>query len=415
MKVLSILNLMRIPAIIHSTSFYAHRERYLWNGNAYIFDQYIDITPFELWRNSLGYSSWSYPVETEMLNGVLASGNAENYGLGYPDYLRYRLGVDYAFQSMPDKAVKEFQDLVSSPLDKSRNLFPDMAKAFMNVYTGDASIYNACHQSLKVFNKALDPYRNSNGDVDTEKRQSIFGFSSTSFNLYVFPLCDENEAFSLTVNSVSSDTNNLPVALQKLGVDLNFSRKMDVNLDGKTEEWMVVFDTNNLFLIHPYGSHYQARIINASVEVNKINDSSFRIAIAKWNNFPDPAMIIQSKQDFTILSLSKNFEAKHLFDEFGVTNYVISNQDTAPQLQLFYTKPRSSDFPYYPWSGYRWDSSDNTFRNDLLEYDLFILHDPEKSVEIVDTVFPLLKKWKDTPECIYLVVALFILRFGTFV
>ena len=47
---------------------------------------------------------------------------------------------------------------------------------------------------------------------------------------------------------------------------------MDVNLDGKTEEWMVVFDTNNLFLIHPYGPHYQARIINASVEVNKIND-----------------------------------------------------------------------------------------------------------------------------------------------
>ena len=196
-KVLSILNdLILFFLIIHSTSFYAHRERYLWNGNAYIFDQYIDITPFELWRNSLGYSSWSYPAETEMLNGVLASGNAENYGLGYPDYLRYRLGVDYAFQSMPDKAVKEFQDLVSSPLDKSRNLFPDMAKAFMNVYTGDASIYNACHQSLKVFNKALDPYRNSNGDVDTEKRQSIFGFSSTKFNLYVFPLCDEYEAFS---------------------------------------------------------------------------------------------------------------------------------------------------------------------------------------------------------------------------
>jgi hypothetical protein len=77
---------------------------------------------------------------------------------------------------------------------------------------------------------------------------------------------------------------------------------------------------------------------------------------------------------------------------------VFSNQDTDPQLQLFYTSPQNPYYPDRPWNGYRWDPNQHAFRDDLLEYNVFILHDPEKSVEIVDKLFPLLEKWKNIPN-----------------
>lgn len=98
-------------------------EVYVWNGKAYEFSQYTGMTSFELWKS--GKSGFSYEVEAEMSKNALASGDMENFGPGYPDYLRFRLGVDYAFLSKPKEAIDVFQELHSSPFDKSRYISED--------------------------------------------------------------------------------------------------------------------------------------------------------------------------------------------------------------------------------------------------------------------------------------------------
>lgn len=387
------------PAIVHSEIFPKLTENYVWDGKAYKFLRYSDMTPFEIWQYSLGSSS-SYADEAEILKEMLTSGEATKYGTAYIDFLRYRLGVAYAFQSQRDKAFSEFQYLVSNPLDKTRNIFPNMAKKFMDVYIGDESIYDACHQSYKVYDKALAPSRDVNGYVDDKKRQELLGIIFDDLPVYyiVFP-CDERKAFELMVNSMPTTLKDLNTELRRNGVDINYSRKLDVNLDETVEEWVVVFDTTNLFLIYPNGSYYQAKELSASIEISNTSASTFQIAIDRWSNFPNPVMIIQSNQDFTLLDVGDNFEIKRLFYEFHVVNYVISNQDTIPQLQLFYAKPQQNAYyPDHPWDGYRWDPIQHAFRDDLLEYNLFVLHDPEKSLEMVDSVFPLLKEWRNIPE-----------------
>jgi tetratricopeptide (TPR) repeat protein len=42
--------------------------------------------------------------------------------------------------------------------------------------------------------------------------------------------------------------------------------------------------------------------------------------------------------------------------------------------------------------------SENQFKEDLHEYSLFILHDPEKAQELAEQVLPLLEEWKIIPD-----------------
>lgn len=101
-------------------------------------------------------------------------------------------------------------------------------------------------------------------------------------------------------------------------------------------------------------------------------------------------MIIQFNQDFTLLDVGDNFETKRLFDEFHVANYVISNQDTEPELQLFYTNPQNPYYPDRPWNGISLARpTQRAFRDDLRHKFFCIPDDPEKILgHMVDNVFP---------------------------
>jgi tetratricopeptide (TPR) repeat protein len=71
-------------------------------------------------------------------------------------------------------------------------------------------------------------------------------------------------------------------------------------------------------------------------------------------------------------------------------------QSIPSQYQVFHLKPSSGD-DYFdpPWEGFRWDTSRHEFRDDLLEYNLFVERDPDKAVEIAQTILPLLSDGKD--------------------
>ena len=391
--------LMNPPTIMYSGIFPKHTELYIWNGNFYEFDRYANVTLSEEWRSS--YSSYSggslsYADEVEIISAMIASGEAEKYGDAYPDYLRFRLGVAYAFQSKQTEAVNVFQELVSDPIDMTRKVFPNMAQAFMENYFGDASIYAACRNSLGVYEKALSGINREN---ETEIRQSILGFDFTSFDLYVFPLCDEDMAFSLAISSIPSSTESLSAELRNIGIDVIYMENLDVNLDEKADEWIVALNPYNIFIVFPYASHFQAEILNATLGADSSTSPTVDVTLNSWNDFLNPIMVIFSGRDFSILEILEGYQSKILLSDFSVTDYKIANQNSEAQVQVFYSKPISSTYyPDRPWDGYRWDPVRNTFNSDLLEYKLFILDDTKGAVEIAEKLLPLLDEWKQFPD-----------------
>lgn len=384
-----------IPSITFSGLLPRRTELYAWNGEFYEFSRYLQATPLEVWRNSVHGSRLSYRTEAELLGKVLASGELSGDYPAFSDYLRYRLGTVYAFDAKSEEAIHEFQSLIASPMDTTRTVFPDMAKKFLEKYQGETSLYDACHQSQLVYDKVLANFWNEYTD---DQYEEVIGFPLDPLS-FGFIQCDEVEAFRLVANLIPASIENLPAELRKMGVDVDYSQRIDANLDGKAGEWLIIFDTYNYFLVFPDGSHYQTQELDTYSGDDVTNYSSIRVAVKAWNDLQNPVMIIQSGQELDLLEIGENYESKSLFYDFGAMNFLISNENDFPQLQIFYSIPDpDAYYPDHPWAGYHWDERKNEFEDDLLEYILFVLHDPVKAVEIVEKVFPFLEKWRNTPD-----------------
>jgi hypothetical protein len=387
-----------IPAITFDRIFPVRKEQYIWNGDYYEFSQYIDATPLEQWRNSVGESHFSYEEETKLLNEILASGEAADFRDSYADYLRYRLGAVYALQSKQNEAIRELENLRASPLDPTRTVFTDMARKFLELYEGDRTVYEACFQSRLIYDKAYDSFQDLTGSLADTKYEETFGipFDPIAFG---FSMCDEEDAFELMTKSIFLTVEDIPSELRKNGVDVDFSKKIDANLDGKAEEWLIIFDTYNQFLVFPNGSQYQAKRLDIWIGNESINYSSTEVSVESWNQFQNPVMIIQAEDEIALLEINENYDSKSLFYDFGIMDYVTAGQNTTPEFQLFFSKPSPDEhFPDHPYDGYRWSVSEKEFKNDLLEYSLFILHNPQKAIEIADQFLPRLEELKQIPD-----------------
>lgn len=391
--------LQDVPSIIYSAVIPKRTIIYSWNGQYYEWDRTVDIDPFDLWNYSYDKSEFSYDEEIEILRNAIESDKARKFGSAYPDYLRFRIGITYALDAKREDAIKELQDIISSPVDPTRKIFPDMAREFLRSYKGNEDVYRACRKSAQVYENALEPYRDSNGNVDDQSFQDVMGFSQDSFYFAELPLCNVRDAFAMLVDSISSAVTDIPFELRKYGVELSYVQKIDINLDGKSDEWIVVFGSDISFLIFPDGSRYHASALAESIAYRGERNSSVNIDVETWNGFQSPVLVIQTARQFFALEIDKNYTLHSLFDEYGVTTHVISNQDISSQVQLFYIKPKpESYYPYMPWGGYRWDIPKNEFRNDLFEFYIFVLHDAQTAAQLADTIQPLLEDWKDVSD-----------------
>ena len=81
------------------------------------------------------------------------------------------------------------------------------------------------------------------------------------------------------------------------------------------------------------------------------------------------------------------------------TQAFFSSQSLWPEYQVFFLTPEpGEDYYGVPWSGYRWDSDHQKFRDDLIEYKLFVEHNPQEAVVLADQILPLLEEWKNIPD-----------------
>ena len=96
------------------------------------------------------------------------------------------------------------------------------------------------------------------------------------------------------------------------------------------------------------------------------------------------------------MSIGEDYSPTQLNFGYEIDDVLFSPNSDPAQVQILYTKPASeNNYATGPWGGYRWDSARREFREDLIEYYLFIEHSPEKAVEIANVIMPLLLDWRD--------------------
>ncbi len=372
------------PSIIFRKFFRQIPAVYTWNGSYYEFSGYEHSTLIEKWLSARSYSE-----ESETIEEILSSENTEGLSPSHIDFLRYRLGIVYALDSQVSQVKRVLQDLAENPLDKTRTVYSEFARNFLRSYSGDESLYLACEESREIFDAISK-------SLPTKNDEELFGIP---FDFTFGPgilRCFDQDVFEVLINKIHIGVENLPGELRKNGMDLYYAEKQDINLDGVSEEWLIIFN-DSVFVVVPSGSHFKAVVINYFESGENVKeDSKAELNIERWNGIQDPVMTISANQELSILSIGEDYSSTWLNAEYDVEDVLFSSQDTPAQYQAFYIKPRSdSDYYDVPWKGYRWDSDHQVFRDDLVEYMLFIEHNPDKTVEIAKIIIPLLIDWKD--------------------
>ena len=373
------------PSIIFNRFLQPAPSVYTWNGTYYEFSgyQYSDLV--EKWK-----SARSFYDEAEAIEEILASENLSGLSSAQIDFLRYRLGILYALESEIEKSRQVLQELVEKPLDETRTIYSDFATNFLKYYYGDKTLYITCQKSREIFEQ-----KSSSSSQDDEELYGITFDSSSGFGPGLLR-CFSGDVFELLINKMPVSVENVPEELRRNNVDLYYAEKQDVNLDGLSGEWVIIID-DGIFVVFLDDRFYKA------VELEYFwygEDTSNYLQtilnVDRWSGIQDPVLAFIAGQELLLISIGENYKSTWLGTEYDVANVLFTPQDTPPQYQVFHIKPSSGD-DYYdpPWEGFRWDPSRHEFRDDLLEYNLFVEHNPGKAVEMAQTILPLLSNRKN--------------------
>jgi hypothetical protein len=341
--------------------------RYIWNGQSYILSNVINSSTWETWKDSVRAGILSYPAETQMLKDLLNSKEIADKGSSYPDYLRYRLGVVLALQSRRTEAIDEFKKIIASPSNRSDNLFPRMAKSFVELYQGDATLYRACLATNRIYERLVNARKLPNGSIDILK---VKGINLDWFDLtYSTPLCDLNAAFTKTLDTISPDDTNLISSLDSLGVEIHYLYQGDLDADSGNE-WLIQLDPKTWIMAYHRNDRYDCVVLNSfgwtSGSIQEIEDVHvFQVSDSNKNLF-----LFRSYDSAWLFEVDDDFQMKYIQSEYSVESLGLEQLEGMFVLQLF-PKKSFSDFAFWEgWRGLRWNEDEMEFTGDLLEYQL---------------------------------------------
>jgi len=270
-------------------------------------------------------------------------------------------------------------------------IYSDFAKNFLRYYSGNESMYLACKKSREILDKVLTV-------SSAQDEAELFGISF-DFNYGFGPgmlRCFDRDVFRLLINEMPVAVEGVPDELRRNGVKLYYAEKRDVNFNGLAEEWLMII-ADGMFALFPNKLHYEVVELDYfwyGEDTSKYSDTT--VAIERWNGIQGSVLIILADQDMVIKSIGEDYRSIWLNSEYDVEDVIFSPKVAPAQFQVSYKEPASKEAYYVvPWKGYRWDAARSAFRDDLIEYSLFVEHNPDKAVEMAEMLVPLLLDWKD--------------------
>ncbi|MFT3891293.1 MAG: hypothetical protein QM730_06635 [Anaerolineales bacterium] len=341
--------------------------RYIWNGRSYILSNVVNSSVWETWKDSVRIGILSYPAETQMLKDLLNSKEINNNGSSYPNYLRYRLGVVLALQSRRTEAIDEFEKIIASSSNRSDDLFPRVAKSFIELYQDDTTLYRACLATNRIYERLVKAQKSPNGSIDILK---VEGINLEWFDLtYSTPLCDLNAAFTKTLNTVPSDDTNLIASLDSLGVEIQSLYQVDLDTDGNNE-WLIRLDPKIWAIVYQRNNRYSCVILNSFGWTNGFIQEIEDVHVFQVPESSKNLFLLRSDDSVWLFEVDDDFQMTYIQSEYSVENLSLEQLDGMLVLQLF-PKKSSSEFTFWEgWRGLRWNEDEREFTDDLLEYQL---------------------------------------------
>jgi hypothetical protein len=227
-------------------------RRFEWNGAVYELSENRLEPPEELNSNT---AQWvikaiyegDYATVIEKVGQYLTDASqweqaAADFGPSYPDYLRFQLGLAYAFQSDGAQARAVFEQIVQTPNNPLTTTVPQAAQAYLDNYSGDADLYRACQAALKVMEKTSGAHPFGKDTVDYARLRQAWGYAPY-LEWDSIALCNLDTAFQRTAARLDeAQFATAPAQLTQAGVSIRSAVEIDLNQDGQ-DEWVLLVNT----------------------------------------------------------------------------------------------------------------------------------------------------------------------------
>jgi hypothetical protein len=223
-------------------------RKYEWNGEVYRLTEThldpprgIDEGSYAWLNAALDRGEYDQIVQYLSSETFLALGQA-NLGPSYPDYLRFQLGLAYAFLSDETNARTNFTKIAQRPNNPAATALPNAAQAYLDHYTGEADLYKACQAALAVMKSAASPSPAEGENMDSYYRK-VWGYAAGGGLGLTTDLCSLRNAFKVIVSRLTGPNfSQAPSQLEQAGVPVHASVEADLNND-RQAEWVVWTDT----------------------------------------------------------------------------------------------------------------------------------------------------------------------------
>jgi len=330
-------------------------RKYEWNGEAYVLTENRLEPPLESdqgsynWLQSAMYRGDYDRVIQYLSPATLATIGDAGLGASYPDYLRFQLGLAYAFLFDKGDAQSNFKQVAEHPVNHSVTALRNAAQAFLDHYTGHADLYKACQAALMVMNATSSP--------------RAWGFAGEMGG--GDDVCRLDKAFQAVASHLSAlDFLKAPSFLEQSGVKIRTSLEADLNEDGQAE-WIVWADTpgtagfsdssTNLWVLTKTSGGIKSFIVNTP------DASEARSLKVKTVTTPDGKIIVFIEAGSALSLFRLNAEEETVEDETrwyqGVESYSVYQGQGGLMLEVTAT---SNDCVHCK-TLYRWSSQEGKF------------------------------------------------------
>jgi tetratricopeptide (TPR) repeat protein len=398
-------------------------DRYEWNGEWYAVSESRLVPPEKLDNIAQRWIVFAmraeeYPAVIEKVQQFLSDeaqlqAAQTDFGLSYPDYLRFQLGLAYALQSESADARSVFEQIIQTPYNPLTTTLSSAAQAYLDAYHGDADLYQACQTALQVMEQAsgMHPFGWALID-DFERLRQGWGYQ-IDWLAESIAVCDLSAAFNKAANQLDvTQFVEAPEKLRQIGVLIRSAVEVDLNNDGQSE-WVLLVDTP--------GDDAPMSIwilLNASanvlpLQVGKVysltKDDAIELDV-KTIISPEGATIafIRVGEYLYVLRLDSTAQSlDQILWEMDVESYTFYQKEGRLTLEVITDTP---DYPhrqsFYVWRGYRFKPIYPDYPEEetvtAAEAALLTQWEPNTTIPLLQGLLANYPKYDNTPRIMYL-------------
>jgi len=414
-----------------SVAFYSgviRYERYEWNGERFELSESRLVPPekfddnFARWviyaMNEEDYHTIIDKTSQFLSEAIQFQTQEYKFGVSYPDYMRFQLGLAYAFQSDSNEARSIFKQIVQTPQNPSITAISEAARAYLDNYNGDADLYRACQAALSSMGKASGENPFGIDAADYEHLGQAWGYQP-DWSWESIVLCNLPLAFNkITAQLDVAQFENAPEQLKTAGVIIRSAVKADLDNDGQAE-WVLLTDTSGndtpveIWILHNTSTSIQPiplvswgrRKYELPLQDAKTAKLEIKTIILPEG---DAINLIRAGQHFYIFQLNAAEKSikQVLWTMTDVENYIVHQQGSHLELEIVTnTEYCRHCRDIYVWfnHNFEWTPSDEPDKFKVLEAETTLLAywKPNEAIPLLKSIVEN-TSYHDSPRLMYL-------------